>query len=139
MHIYQIKHSSPLAKNTFVPPPPRGNFVDIPYLKVHYLRNILSNVCTLGVGAFGSYVRLYHVTLRYFRKLPLNIEMIIFPIFLWLESCNWCQMKAYEKFFNLICIYASYLIFIIMNINHFLKNCRFFQKKNLFVSKIMYL
>ena len=41
---------SPLARNTFVPP--RGNFVDLVFLKEHYIRNILSHVCTLAVGAF---------------------------------------------------------------------------------------
>ena len=44
---------SPLARNTFVPPPPlRGNFADLVLLKEHYIRNILSHVCTLAVGAF---------------------------------------------------------------------------------------
>ena len=42
---------SPLARNTFVPPP-RGNFADLVFLKVHDIRNILSHVCTLAVGAF---------------------------------------------------------------------------------------
>ena len=41
---------SPLARNTFVPP--RGNFADLVFLIVHYIRNILSHVCTLAVGAF---------------------------------------------------------------------------------------
>ena len=43
---------SPLARNTFAPPPPRGNFADLVFLKEHDIRNILSHVCTLAVGAF---------------------------------------------------------------------------------------
>jgi hypothetical protein len=43
---------SPLARSTFVPPP-RGNFADLTSLKLHCLRNILSVVCTLAVGAFS--------------------------------------------------------------------------------------
>ena len=42
---------SPLARNTFFPPL-WGNFADLVYLKEHYIRNILSHVCTLAVGAF---------------------------------------------------------------------------------------
>ena len=34
------------------PPPPRGIFANIPHLKEHYIRNILSHVSTLAVGAF---------------------------------------------------------------------------------------
>jgi hypothetical protein len=33
--------------------PARGNFADLTSLKVHCLRNILSVVCTLAVGAFS--------------------------------------------------------------------------------------
>ena len=38
----------------FVPPTPhlRGNFADLVFLKEHYIRNILSHVCTLAVEAF---------------------------------------------------------------------------------------
>jgi hypothetical protein len=31
----------------------RGNFADLPDLKVHCLRNILGVVCTLAVGSFS--------------------------------------------------------------------------------------
>ena len=33
-------------------PPPRGIFANIPHLEEHYIRNILSHVSTLAVGAF---------------------------------------------------------------------------------------
>ena len=33
-------------------PPPRGIFANIPHLKEHYIRNILSHVSTLAVGAY---------------------------------------------------------------------------------------
>ena len=39
------------ADRGFVPPP-RGIFANIPHLKEHYIRNILSHVSTLAVGAF---------------------------------------------------------------------------------------
>ena len=32
--------------------PPPGIFANIPHLKEHYIRNILSHVSTLAVGAF---------------------------------------------------------------------------------------
>ena len=41
---------SPLARNTFVPPPHRGNFADLVFLEVRYIRNILSHVCTFLVA-----------------------------------------------------------------------------------------
>jgi hypothetical protein len=53
IHWEATKDNSPLARSTFVPPPPRGNFADLTSLKVHYLRNILSSVCTLAGGAFS--------------------------------------------------------------------------------------
>ena len=37
---------------SFPPPPPGGIFANIPHLKEHYKRNILSHVSTLAVGAF---------------------------------------------------------------------------------------
>ena len=40
---------------SFPPPPPphpRGIFANISHLKEHYIRNILSHVSTLAVGAF---------------------------------------------------------------------------------------
>ena len=52
-HAYHLKLTtvSPLARETRLFPP-RGNFADMVFLKEHHIRNILSHVCTLAVGAF---------------------------------------------------------------------------------------
>ena len=48
--------------------PPRGIFANIPHLKEHYIRNILSHVSTLAVGAF----RIFGVNVRNYEKITEN-------------------------------------------------------------------
>ena len=48
--------------------PPRGIFANIPHLKEHYIRNILSHVSTLAVGAFRIFGVKYEKLCKNHRK-----------------------------------------------------------------------
>ena len=65
----------PEPETRLSPPPPGGggNFADQLCLKVHCIRNVLSHVSTLAVGAFGCNGDLKTVTMTIFAIIPPNI------------------------------------------------------------------
>ena len=83
------------------------NFADQLCLKVHCIRNILSHVCTLAVGAFGRNGDLKNVTMATFAITPSNIYDAISWFNFNLETSEWYQMKAYELYFYLIPLYVN--------------------------------